>query len=105
MEPKLTEGKISSLSGGQDDPRYFQISVAVQPGNSGGALVNSKGNVVGVVAAKLSVRAALETSGSLPENVNYAVKSSYALSLLESVPEYQPDSKSRTPESASLRNW
>ena len=87
MEPKLTEGKISSLSGVQDDPRYFQISVAVQPGNSGGALVNSKGNVVGVVAAKLSERAALATSGRLPENVNYAVKSSYALSLLESVPE------------------
>jgi S1-C subfamily serine protease len=36
MEPKLTEAKISSLSGVQDDPRYFQISVAVQPGNSGG---------------------------------------------------------------------
>jgi TPR repeat protein len=87
MEPKVTEGKISSLSGVQDDPRYFQISVAVQPGNSGGALVNSKGNVVGVVAAKLSVRAALATSGSLPENVNYAVKSSYALLLLESVSE------------------
>jgi S1-C subfamily serine protease len=87
MEPKLTEGKISSLSGVQDDPRYFQISVAAQPGNSGGALVNSKGNVVGVVAGKLSELAALATSGSLPENVNYAVKSSYALLLLESVPE------------------
>jgi len=49
--------------------------------------VNNKGNVVGVVAANLSVRAALATSGSLPENVNYAVKRSYTLSLLESVPE------------------
>ena len=46
-------------------------------------MVNSKGNVVG---AKLSVRAALAISGSLPENVNYAVKSFYASSLLESVP-------------------
>jgi S1-C subfamily serine protease len=100
LEPKLTEGKISSLSGVQDDPRYFQISVAVQPGNSGGALVNSKGNVVGVVAAKLSVGAALAMSGSLPENVNYAVKSSYALLLLESVPEVsakikEPNTKDR----------
>jgi len=34
----------------------------------------------------LNERAALATSGSLPENVNYAVKGSYALSLLESVP-------------------
>jgi serine protease Do len=68
-------------------PRYFQVSVPVQPGNSGGALVDEHGNGVGVVAAKLSARAALDVSGSLPENVNYAVKSSFLLSFLESVPE------------------
>jgi hypothetical protein len=107
------------LSG--DDARYFQISVPVQPGNSGlrragvvsqsnasqgiharlitreqqrlrprrpgGALVDERGNVVGVVSAKLSARAALASSGALPENVNYAVKSSYLLSFLESVPD------------------
>jgi len=43
--------------------------------------------VVGVVSAKLSARAALAASGALPENVNYAVKSSFLLSFLESVPE------------------
>ena len=40
-----------------------------------------------MVSAKLSARAALASSGSLPENVNYAVKRSYLLSFLESVPE------------------
>ena len=85
--PKLAKGEIAALSGAQDDARYFQISVPVQPGNSGGALVDERGNVVGVVSAKLSARAALATSGSLPENVNYAIKSSYLLSFLESVPE------------------
>ncbi|MFM2295912.1 MAG: hypothetical protein RLZZ350_2325, partial [Verrucomicrobiota bacterium] len=70
-----------------DDARYFQISVPVQPGNSGGALVDERGNVVGVVSAKLNAKAALESSGSLPENVNYAVKSSFLLSFLESVPD------------------
>ena len=85
--PKLAKGEIAALSGAEDDPRYFQISVPVQPGNSGGALVDERGNVVGVVAAKLSARAALSTSGALPENVNYAVKSSFLLSFLESVPE------------------
>src|SRR5439155_5078092 len=35
--PKLAKGEIASLSGASDDPRYFQISVPVQPGNSGGA--------------------------------------------------------------------
>ena len=87
VEPKLTDGKINSLAGVQDDARHFQISVAVQPGNSGGALVNSVGNAVGIVTARLSDKAALETSGALPQNVNYAIKGSYVLSFLESLPE------------------
>ena len=87
FSPKLAKGEIGSLAGIQDDPCYFQISVPVQPGNSGGALVNERGNVVGVVSAKLNAATALSASGSLPENVNYAVKSSYLLSFLESVPD------------------
>jgi S1-C subfamily serine protease len=85
--PKLAKGEIASLSGAQDDARYFQISVPVQPGNSGGALVDERGNVVGVVSAKLNAAAPLAASGALPENVNYAVKSSFLLSFLESLPE------------------
>ncbi|MBI5773624.1 MAG: SEL1-like repeat protein [Verrucomicrobia bacterium] len=85
--PKLAKGEVASLSGEGDDARYFQISVPVQPGNSGGALVDERGNVVGVVSAKLNARAALAASGALPENVNYAVKSGYLLTFLESVPE------------------
>ena len=84
--PKLAKGEIASLSGAGDDPRYFQISVPVQPGNSGGALVDERGNVIGIVSAKLDAWAALAASGALPENVNYAVKSSLLLSFLESVP-------------------
>ena len=82
----LAKGEIASLSGAGDDPRYFQISVPVQPGNSGGALVDERGNVIGIVAAKLDAGAALAASGALPENVNYAVKSSLLLSFLESAP-------------------
>jgi serine protease Do len=85
--PKFAKGEIAALAGGQDDPRFFQISVPVQPGNSGGALVDERGNVVGVVSAKLDAAAALAVSGALPENVNYAVKSGFLLSFLESVPE------------------
>jgi S1-C subfamily serine protease len=86
-QPKLTRGEISSLSGMQDDPDDFQISVPVQPGNSGGALVDEQGNVVGIVAAKLKGSVAeLLATGVLPENVNYAVKSSCAKTLLDSVP-------------------
>ena len=87
FSPKLAKGEIASLSGAADDPRYFQISVPVQPGNSGGALVDERGNVIGIVSAKLDASAALAASGALPENVNYAVKSSLLLSFLESVPD------------------
>ncbi len=85
-QPKLTRGDISSLSGMQDDPDEYQISVPVQPGNSGGALVDERGNVVGIVAAQLRAAAALAATGVLPENVNYAVKNSSAQTLLDSVP-------------------
>ena len=86
FSPKLAKGEIAALSGAADDARYFQISVPVQPGNSGGALVDEHGNVVGIVSAKLDAATALAASGALPENVNYAVKSSFLLSFLESVP-------------------
>ena len=85
--PKLAKGEIAALSGAGDDARYFQISAPVQPGNSGGALMDEQGNVVGIVSAKLNAAAALAASGALPENVNYAVKSSFLLSFLESVPD------------------
>ena len=62
--------------------------------------MDERGNVVGVVAAKLSARAALQATGALPENVNYAIKSSYLLSFLESVPDVaaklkEPETKER----------
>ena len=58
--------------------------------------MDERGNVVVVVAAKLSARAALSTSGALPENVNYAVKSSFLLGFLESVPEVSAKLKEPT---------
>jgi serine protease Do len=61
--PKFARGEIASLSGAGDNARYFQISVPVQPGNSGGALVDERGNVVGVVSAKLNAAVALKSRG------------------------------------------
>ena len=71
------QGEITSLAGAADDPRYFQISLPVQPGAThrpGGALVDARGNVVGIVAAKLDASAALATTGSLPESLRTATK-------------------------------
>ena len=86
FSPKLARGEIASLAGAQDDARHFQISVPVQPGNSGGPLVDLRGNVVGVIVGKLNQAAAVATSGTLAENVNYAIKSGFLLSFLESMP-------------------
>lgn len=85
--PKLTSGEISAVTGVQDDPRVFQISVPIQPGNSGGPLVDERGNVVGITASQLSVEAMLKSGGSIPQNVNYALKISYAEALIDAVPE------------------
>jgi S1-C subfamily serine protease len=85
VEPKYTDGKISSLAGMQDDPSEYQISVPVQPGNSGGPLCDANGEVVGIVVARLNDLAALRESGAVPQNVNYAVKAKHALRLARSV--------------------
>jgi len=85
VEPKYTDGKISSLAGMQDDPSEYQISVPVQPGNSGGPLCDANGEVVGIVVARLDDLAALRESGAVPQNVSYAVKAKKALRLLRRV--------------------
>jgi S1-C subfamily serine protease len=87
LNPKHSKGEISSLSGIQDDAKQFQISVPIQPGNSGGSLVDEMGNVIGIVTAQLDQKIAIERSGAIPQNVNYAVKSSYLLSFLETNPQ------------------
>jgi S1-C subfamily serine protease len=90
VEPKYTDGKISSLYGMQDDPSEYQISVPVQPGNSGGPLCDSSGQVVGVVVARINDFAVLQNSGVMPQNVNYAVKARHVLRLLKKVKGLEP---------------
>ena len=87
VSAKFTKGDINSLKGFRDDIRLYQISVPVQPGNSGGPLIDMDGNVDGVIVAMLDAQATFKVSGSLPQNVNYAVKSSYAKALLDATPE------------------
>ncbi len=74
---KLSDGIISAKSGIEDDIRFYQISVPLQPGNSGGPLFNSEGNIIGLTTSRLNSKAV----GTQIENVNYAIKSSYLLNL------------------------
>lgn len=86
----VTTGIVSSLSGLLNDTRFLQISAAVQPGNSGGPLLAASGDVVGVVAAKLNALKVVRATGSIPENINFAIKTGALRDFLDnSVVPYQ----------------
>jgi S1-C subfamily serine protease len=73
-EFSVTTGIVSSLGGIGNDSRYLQISAPVQPGNSGGPLLDNTGKVVGVVAAKINALRVAKITETIPENVNFAIK-------------------------------
>jgi S1-C subfamily serine protease len=69
----LTGGNVSALAGVDDDRRFFSFTAPVQPGNSGGPLIDARGSVLGLVVARLSEEFIEQETGSLPQNVNYAL--------------------------------
>jgi tetratricopeptide (TPR) repeat protein/V8-like Glu-specific endopeptidase len=73
---KVTTGVVSSTRGAGDDSGQFQLDAAVQPGNSGGPIYDSGGNIVGVVISQLDKLKVAKAIGSLPENVNFGIKAS-----------------------------
>ncbi|WP_119458492.1 S1 family peptidase [Rhodospirillaceae bacterium SYSU D60014] len=79
----VTSGVVSALAGLHNDARRLQITVPVQPGNSGGPLIDSSGNVVGVIVSSLNALRMLQVTGSLSENVNFAIKAEVARTFLE----------------------
>ncbi len=86
IAPKYTDGAISSLSGFGDTRSLMQITVPIQPGNSGGPLVDTKGRVVGVIDSTAAVQAFYHATGVMPQNVNFAVSSYYLYPLVKDIP-------------------
>lgn len=82
-ELKTTFGNINSISGIKGDLSYYQIDTPIQPGNSGGPLLNYYGEVIGVVTATLNQQTALMEMGTFTQNVNYAVKISKLFPMLK----------------------
>jgi len=70
------EGSISALSGYRQNPNAYQVSVPVNPGNSGGPLFNDRGNLVGIISGIQT-----ETTGAA-----FAIKSSVLLNVIETLP-------------------
>jgi S1-C subfamily serine protease len=81
---KVTTGVVSATRGMGDDSGQFQLDAAVQPGNSGGPIYDSGGNIVGVVVYGLNKLAIAKTRGSIPENVNFGIKASTVRQFLTS---------------------
>ena len=82
-DPSLTTGTVNALAGLRDNPMNLQIQAPVNPGNSGGPLLDGQANVIGVVVSKLNaMRTAEMTGGDIPQNVNFAVKGTEALAFL-----------------------
>jgi S1-C subfamily serine protease len=79
----VTTGTVSSRSGILNDTRFLQITAPVQPGNSGGPLLDMSGRVVGVVSAKLNSLKFAKATGDIPENVNFAIKTGTVKDFLD----------------------
>ncbi|PZO53226.1 MAG: hypothetical protein DCF16_07560 [Alphaproteobacteria bacterium] len=92
-ELRANFGRVNALSGAGGDSRFLQVDVPVQPGSSGGPLIGANGAVIGIITARLDDLAVLQATGSLPENIGFAIKIDYVLPLLPTgvrlVPEAQ----------------
>ena len=81
---EIGAGMVTALTGLRDNPTQMQTDVPLQPGNSGGPLIDRRGNVIGVVFAKLNaLRVAQLTGGDLPQNINFAVRLEPLKALLD----------------------
>ena len=69
----FTSGNISSLMGPGSNISEFQFTAPIQPGNSGGPILNSKGGVVGITVSGFGAKFA-ELKDTLPQNINFGIK-------------------------------
>ena len=96
-------GNINSLIGLENDTRYLQISTPIQPGNSGGPLVDRSGYLLGINSARLNDSYAIKQSGSIPQNVNFAIKSNILELFLQSRNiTFEKDGDANSPQLSSV---
>lgn len=77
-ELKVTDGIISSKSGFNGDITTYQITAAIQGGNSGGPLFDEKGNLIGINSSAIRK--------DIADNVGYSIKSNYVYNLIDAIP-------------------
>jgi S1-C subfamily serine protease len=70
----ITEGIVTALTGIGDNPTEFQVNSAIQPGNSGGPLVDENGLVIGVAVSTLSTNRFSQVTGTNAQSMNYGIR-------------------------------
>ena len=71
---KVTKGNINALSGPMNNVSKMQFSAPVQPGNSGGPIINQYGKLIGVIQSMAKDQDIFEKTGQYPENVNFGTQ-------------------------------
>jgi S1-C subfamily serine protease len=82
-EGNVVSGNVAALEGVGNDRQFFQISAPIQPGNSGGPLMDRSGNVIGVIQSKLNALLMAPSLGAIPENISFALKASILSEFLD----------------------
>jgi uncharacterized protein len=78
----FTSGVVSALVGFRNDPTRLQVSAPIQPGNSGGPVLDQSGRVLGVTVSTASSMRIANATGSIPQNLNFAVHGAVARALI-----------------------
>lgn len=71
----LTSGVVSAQCGLGGNPLYLQTSAPIQSGNSGGPLFDEDFLLLGMNTYSLDDKVLFEEDGSIPQNMNYALRS------------------------------
>lgn len=102
-EATLTTGTISALAGLGNDVRFLQMTAPIQPGSSGGPVLDQSGHLVGVVVSKFDALRLAKATGDIPQNINFAINGSVVKAFLDANGvEYETEVSTKKMEPAEI---
>jgi len=83
--PVAGTGNIAALQGMKGDRSHIQITIPINPGNSGSPILDDKGRWIALASHKLNDIYSIIESGNVPQGINFATKASVIEPLLAEV--------------------